>query len=188
MADKKRNRILELDPEHFREVDGVVFDLDSFARHCAPHPAPHTPTQTVPAAPAAPQTAKDVPPTAETAADPMTPDGMPAPVFFCDPVHIGWYPIAIEGPSYPVMAGAMQPQQGQQMNAVTYYIGGGSGSFASSYLSSYMTSFMTSFATSWMTSWYWGSGSYWYTTSGSFGSFPGSGSAILAGGYGLELI
>ena len=78
--------------------------------------------------------------------------------------------------------------QGQQMNTVTYYAGGGSGSFASSYVSSYMTSFMTSFTTSWMTSWYWGSGSYWYTTSGSFGSFTGSGSAMLAGGYGLELI
>ena len=33
MANKKKNRIVELDPEHLREVDGVVFDLDSFARH-----------------------------------------------------------------------------------------------------------------------------------------------------------
>ncbi len=181
MANQKRNRILELDPEHFREVDGVVFDLDSFARHCAPHPAPHKPTQTT-------QTAEPQAPAVQPSDSPSETGTIPAPVFLCDPVHIGWYPIQIEGPSYPVMAAAMHPQQGQQMNTVTYYAGGGSGSFASSYVSSYMTSFMTSFTTSWMTSWYWGSGSYWYTTSGSFGSFTSSGSAMLAGGYGLELI
>ncbi|MFR4972228.1 MAG: hypothetical protein ACLUB2_01890 [Butyricicoccus pullicaecorum] len=95
MANKKRNRILELDPEHFREVDGVVFDLDSFARHCAPHPAPHKPTQTTQAAEPQVQTAQPSDGFSETGA-------MPAPVFFCDPVHIGWYPIQIEGPSYPV--------------------------------------------------------------------------------------
>lgn len=179
MANKKRNRILELDPEHFREVDGVVFDLDSFARHCAPHPAPCPPAQPKPA-PQAPAVQPSESPDAVSGP-------MPAPVFLCDPVHVGWYPIQIEGPSYPIMAGAVRPQEGQTVT-YTYYMGSGSGSFASSYLSSYMTSFLTSFTTSWMTSWYWGSGSYWYTTSGSFGSFSGSGSACLAGGYGLELI
>ena len=38
MANTKKNRILQLDPEHFHEVDGVVFDEESFTRHCAPHP------------------------------------------------------------------------------------------------------------------------------------------------------
>ena len=153
MANKKKNRIVELDPEHLREVDGVVFDLDSFARHCAPHPGPASP---------APQAAAPVPPDDA---------GAPAPVFLCDPVHIGWYPIQIEGPSYPIMAGAVQPGAAQQ---AVLWTTGGSGS--------------TSFLTSWRTSWYWGSGSYWYRSSGMFGSFASSGSALLAGGYGLELI
>ena len=165
MANKKKNRIVELDPEHLREVDGVVFDLDSFARHCAPHPGPASPAQ---------QTATPVPP---------DDTGAPAPVFLCDPVHIGWYPIQIEGPSYPIMAGAVQPGAAQQ---AVLWTTGGSGS--SSYLSSFLTSFSTSFLTSWRTSWYWGSGSYWYRSSGMFGSFASSGSALLAGGYGLELI
>ena len=165
MANKKKNRIVELDPEHLREVDGVVFDLDSFARHCAPHPGPASP---------APQAAAPVPPDDA---------GAPAPVFLCDPVHIGWYPIQIEGPSYPIMAGAVQPGAAQQ---AVLWTTGGSGS--SSYLSSFLTSFSTSFLTSWRTSWYWGSGSYWYRSSGMFGSFASSGYALLAGGYGLELI
>ena len=165
MANKKKNRIVELDPEHLREVDGVVFDLDSFARHCAPHPGPASP---------APQAATPVPP---------DDTGAPAPVFLCDPVHIGWYPIQIEGPSYPIMAGDVQPGAAQQ---AVLWTAGGSGS--SSYLSSFLTSFSTSFLTSWRTSWYWGSGSYWYRSSGMFGSFASSGSALLAGGYGLELI
>lgn len=173
MAKKKKNRIVELDPEHFREVDGVVFDLDSFARHCAPHATP---------APAQPAVSESAPsePTTEPSLD-------PAPVFFCDPVHVGWYPIRIEGPSYPVMAGAIQPGQQLTMQLTCT----GSGSFATSYL----TSFLTSFMTSWQTSWYFASGSYWYRTSGSyllssglFGSFSSAGTAFAVGGYGLELI
>ena len=178
MANKKKNRIVELDPEHLREVDGVVFDLDSFARHCAPHPAPCPPAP----APTEPAVAESAPsePIAESSPG-------PAPVFLCDPVHIGWYPIRIEGPSYPVMAGAVQPGQ-QPLFQLTQT---GSGSFATSYL----TSFLTSFTTSWQTSWYFGSGSYWYRTSGSyllssglFGSFSSAGTMFAVGGYGLELI
>ena len=78
---------------------------------------------------------------------------------------------------------AVQPGAAQQ---AVLWTTGGSGS--SSYLSSFLTSFSTSFLTSWRTSWYWGSGSYWYRSSGMFGSFASSGSALLAGGYGLELI
>ncbi len=30
------NGILAMDPEKYREIDGVVFDLESYARHCQP--------------------------------------------------------------------------------------------------------------------------------------------------------
>lgn len=39
------NKILEMDKEHLREIDGVVMDLDSYARHVAVTP-PETPPQT----------------------------------------------------------------------------------------------------------------------------------------------
>ncbi len=32
----KPNGILAMNPEKYREIDGVVFDLDSYARHCKP--------------------------------------------------------------------------------------------------------------------------------------------------------
>ena len=32
----KPNGILAMNPERYREIDGVVFDLDSYARHCKP--------------------------------------------------------------------------------------------------------------------------------------------------------
>ena len=59
------NNILAMDPEHFREIDGVVFDLDSYARHCAQPPAPETPSAPpeTPAPPAPPaQQAQPAPP------------------------------------------------------------------------------------------------------------------------------
>lgn len=43
MSNTKKNRILQLDPAHFHERDGVVFDLESFARHCAPQAAQTAP-------------------------------------------------------------------------------------------------------------------------------------------------
>ena len=32
----KPNGILAMSPDQYREIDGVVFDLDSFAKHCGP--------------------------------------------------------------------------------------------------------------------------------------------------------
>ena len=52
----KPSGILDMDPEQYREIDGVVFDLDSFARHCQPaepEPAeePPAPQAPIPAPP-----------------------------------------------------------------------------------------------------------------------------------------
>ena len=48
----KSNGILAMDPSKYREIDGVVFDLDSYAKHCAPPeqdpPAPEEPTPAAP--------------------------------------------------------------------------------------------------------------------------------------------
>ncbi|MBS5149955.1 MAG: hypothetical protein Q4A63_06725 [Butyricicoccus pullicaecorum] len=141
MSNTKKNRILQLDPVHFRELDGVVFDLESFARHCAPHSAP---TALSPCA-QAPITATQ--PVYEM--QPSNPEpSKPQAVFAYEPVHIGWYPITIKSAPYPIMADANM-------------VFGSSGS-ASSYL--------TSFLTSWQTSWgsYLSSGSFYSTFYGSF--------------------
>lgn len=205
MVTKRKNRIVEMDPEHLREIDGVVFDLDSFARHCAPHPT----NRPVPASIPEPADAPSVPPEPQPDADaacasvfdtpqetvPIVPQEVqhaaPAPVFQCDPVHIGWYEIRTELPAYPIMAGAVAPSGiSTGMEPVFLSVPSGSGSYVSSYLSLYTTSFTTSFATSFLTSFTSSFLSSWMA-----GSFPVSfaGSALssgvlLAGGYGLELI
>ena len=39
----KPNGILAMNPEKYREIDGVVFDEASYARHCQPNaPTPGT--------------------------------------------------------------------------------------------------------------------------------------------------
>ncbi len=38
-----------MNPEQYREIDGVVFDLDSYAKHC--RPVEQTPEPIFPAAP-----------------------------------------------------------------------------------------------------------------------------------------
>ena len=45
----KSNGILAMNPEQYREIDGVVFDLDSYAKHC--RPVEQTPEPIFPAAP-----------------------------------------------------------------------------------------------------------------------------------------
>ena len=55
----KPNGILAMNPEKYREIDGVVFDEASYARHCQPKteeaPAPETaPEASEPAQSAAP--------------------------------------------------------------------------------------------------------------------------------------
>ncbi len=143
MVTKTKNRILALDPVHFRELDGVVFDEDSFTRHCAPHPK----SQTSPA----PETV----PIPEVISAPI-----PQVVFDFPPVHVGWYPIEVKTPAYPIMA------KGEPL------LGSGSSSFS-----------MTSWQTSWLFGSYLSSGSFY----GSFSSVS-SGMPFGVGGYGLELI
>lgn len=174
------NKILELDKEHLREIDGVVLDEDSYARHAAPPEAP------APSAPALPT--EEAPEPAAPQAEEV-PSAAPAPVFVVDPVHVGWYqPAEPEAVSYPIMAGAMAPTEAAVQMPVMYFSGSGSGS----YLSSYLTSFSTSFLTSWMTSYRYGSGSWitsWLYGSGwMYGSGSMHSSAGLPGGFGLELI
>ena len=168
----RKNKILEMNADELHEVDGVVFDSDSYARYLQ-----HCRKEEVPSAPEA------------------EPDESPAPsapTFYTDPQHVGWYPQEPDQPPVPIMAGAAPPAAAElPAPAPQYFIapvqtvevirtpvgqfrtlvyGGGSGS------GSYLTSFTTSF----LTSYRFGSGS---------GSFFSSGSCIFAvGGYGLELI
>lgn len=113
MAKHIQNRIRMLDPDNFYEQDGVVFDADSFARHCTSKP------QFV------------------TRDESQHSNGAPAPVFVCPPVHIGWYPISIEQISYPIMAGANGTiDQMTSSSASSYLIS----SFTTSFLTSWYTS------------------------------------------------
>lgn len=115
MSNTKKTRILQLDPAHFRELDGVVFDLESFARHCAPHPKKIA--EPLPA----PQAVSDPKPVSE-------PPKQQA-AFAYEPVHVGWYPIEVKGTPYPIMANA---------NMIF-----GTSSGSSSYLTSFLTSWQT---------------------------------------------
>lgn len=130
------NGILAMDPEKYREIDGVVFDLDSYARHCRPIESGRQDT---------------------TAAE--TSSTAPSPVFAVDPVHDGWYPPQEDQPPVPVMAGALPPVEtfgldgGDVVVTRTVFVPAGSGSGSGSYLTSYTTSYRTSFRSS-------GSGSY----------------------------
>ena len=84
------NKILELDKEHLREIDGVTLDLDSYTRHIDSSGA-------LSPEPAAPPTKESRP-------------AAPAPVFAVDPVHVGWYEPAVPtAAAYPMMAGALIP-------------------------------------------------------------------------------
>lgn len=185
-----KNGILSMGTDELYEVDGVVFDADSYARylqHCKPNPTPPDAP-----APAQPQEPSGPPP---EASEPPAP---PFVTFYAEPQHVGWYPSDSERDRVPMMSGALPPAAGpeqappapayflapvctveeiripiggrQQTRRIVY--GGGSGS--------YVSSFTTSFTTSYLTTYRFGSGS---------GSFFSSGSCIFAvGGYGLELI
>lgn len=153
------NKILAMDREHLREIDGVVLDLDSYARHTAPEQPAQPPAASPAPAPAAPAPAS------------------PAPVFLVEPQHAGWYETK-EKIAYPIMVGAVPP--GQDAAAQVTLTGSGS------YVSSYLSSFATSFYTSWLTSYRYGSGSW--LTSYFWGSGSAATSAFGVGGFGLELI
>ena len=78
----KPNGILAMNPEKYREIDGVVFDEASYARHCQPK------TEEAPA----PETAPEASESAQSAA--------PAPVFAVDPYPEGWSPHPVKLPLY----------------------------------------------------------------------------------------
>lgn len=126
----KPNGILAMNPEKYREIDGVVFDLDSYARHCKP--------------------ASEEPPSQTDEA----PSAAPAPVFAVDPYPDGWYPAEDGRPPVPVMGGALPPcesesdvireENGVKTVVQTVYYAPGSGSGSGSYTTSYTTSFRSS--------------------------------------------
>lgn len=126
----KPNGILAMNPERYREIDGVVFDLDSYARHCKP--------------------ASEEPPSQTDEA----PSAAPAPVFAVDPYPDGWYPAEDGRPPVPVMGGALPPcesesdvireENGVKTVVQTVYYALGSGSGSGSYTTSYTTSFRSS--------------------------------------------
>ena len=193
----KSSGILEMNPEQYREIDGVVFDLDSFARHCQPveHLQPPIPDEPVPSPEgilamdpenyrALDGVAMDAdsyerhtqPPAPAPQEAPPQEEQAPAGVFAVDPFPDGWYPAEDGQPPVPIMGGALPPveimQDGTHVVTVirTVFLRTGSGSGSGSYVTSYTTSYRTSYVSS-------GSGSY------VFGSCT-----YLVGGYGLELV
>ena len=124
----KPNGILAMNPEKYREIDGVVFDLDSYARHCKPPEQDENPAE--------------------------APSAAPAPVFAVDPYPDGWYPAEDGRPPVPVMGGALPPcesesdvireENGVKTVVQTVYFAAGSGSGSGSYTTSYTTSFRSS--------------------------------------------
>lgn len=159
----KPNGILAMNPERYREIDGVVFDLDSYARHCKP--------------PEQEKKCEDTPKADENPAE--APSAAPAPVFAVDPYPDGWYPAEDGRPPVPVMGGALPPcesesdvireENGVKTVVQTVYYAPGSGSGSGSYTTSYTTSFRSS-------------------GSGSGGSCVFGSCVYTVGGYGLELI
>ena len=159
----KPNGILAMNPEKYREIDGVVFDLDSYARHCKP--------------PEQEKKCEDTPKADENPVE--APSAAPAPVFAVDPYPDGWYPAEDGRPPVPVMGGALPPcesesdvireENGVKTVVQTVYYAPGSGSGSGSYTTSYTTSFRSS-------------------GSGSGGSYVFGSCVCTVGGYGLELI
>lgn len=131
------NGILAMNPDKYREMDGVVFDLNSYARHCQP---------------SEPEVPADEPAVQAAAA--------PAPVFAVDPYHAGWYEAEEGQAPVPIMGGCLPPDEtcavseGVVTVTRTVFTGPGSGSGSGS---SYTTSYTTSYRVSYLGS---GSGSY----------------------------
>ncbi|WP_373163320.1 hypothetical protein [Agathobaculum sp. Marseille-P7918] len=198
----KSNGILAMDPSKYREIDGVVFDLDSYAKHCAP--MEQNPPATEESAPAVSIAAPvgilamdpehyraldgvamdedsferhNQPPADESRADEaVIEQAAPSGVFAVDPFPNGWYPAEDGKPPVPIMGGALPPveilENGTHVVTVIRTVFLHTGSGSGS--GSYVTSYTTSYRTSYLSS---GSGSY------VFGSCT-----YLVGGYGLELI
>lgn len=198
----KSNGILAMDPSKYREIDGVVFDLDSYAKHCAP--TEQNPPATEESAPAVSIAAPvgilamdpehyraldgvamdedsferhNQPPADESRTDEtVIEQAAPTGVFAVDPFPNGWYPAEDGKPPVPIMGGALPPveilENGTHVVTVIRTVFLHTGSGSGS--GSYVTSYTTSYRTSYLSS---GSGSY------VFGSCT-----YLVGGYGLELI
>ena len=125
----KPNGIVAMNPEKYREIDGVVFDEASYARHCQPK-------EPEPSAPEAAPEAHDEPQSAA-----------PAPVFAVDPYPEGWYPADEERPPVPIMGGAIPSAANEQTvtesgcttvaQTVCVPCGSGSGSYMTSYVTGY---------------------------------------------------
>ena len=120
----KPNGILAMNPEKYREIDGVVFDEASYARHCQPKTEASEPAQSA----------------------------APAPVFAVDPYPEGWYPADDERPPVPIMGGAVPSTADEKtvvsasgettvIQTVCVPCGSGSGSYVTSYTTSYRTSY-----------------------------------------------
>lgn len=199
----KSNGILAMDPSNYREIDGVVFDLDSYAKHCVPvEQAPSAAAELVPAQPipvpdgilamdpehyrALDGVAMDEesftrhtqPPAEESPAeeDVVVEQAAPNGVFAVDPFQNGWYPAEDGQPPVPIMGGALPPVDILEngTHVVTVIRTVFLRTGSGSGSGSYVTSYTTSYRTSYLSS---GSGSY------VFGSCT-----YLVGGYGLELI
>ncbi len=167
--------ILAMNPDKYREIDGVVFDLASYERHCRP------PENQAPAV---------VDEKVAESNDAQQQNG----VFAVEPFPTGWYPAEDNRPPVPIMGGAIPPAnpaispanpnesltfEGNTVTVTkTVFIPSGSGSGSGSYMTSYTTSYKTSFVTSGS-----GSGSSHYRGMYVFGSYT-----YFVGGYGLELV
>ncbi len=160
--------ILAMNPDKYREIDGVVFDLAAYERHCKP-PETQSPAET------------------ETQAAENNDVQQNQGVFAVEPFQTGWYPEEEGRPPVPVMGGALPPANPNEIltfegNTVTVtktvFVPLGSGSGSGSYMTSYTTSYRTSYVTSSS-----GSGSGFYRGVYLFGSCT-----YLVGGYGLELV
>lgn len=199
------NGILAMDPEKYREIDGVVFDLDSYAKHCAPaEPA----CEAEPEAPAAPipipegilamdpvhyhaidgvamdedSYARHTQPPAEEPAPPPQSEEIvvdePAPtgVFAVDPYPDGWYPAEGGKPPVPIMGGALSPVE--ILDNGVHVVTVARTVFLHTGSGSGSGSYVTSYTTSYRTSY----------LSSSSGSYVFGSCTYLVGGYGLELV
>ena len=111
----KSNGILAMNPEQYREIDGVVFDLDSYAKHC--RPVEQTPEPIFPAAP------------------------YPAGWY---PVEEGQAPVPAMGGALPPLETVVTEDGITIRRTVWVQCGSGSGSYLTSYTTSYRTSYRSS--------------------------------------------
>ena len=111
----KSNGILAMNPEQYREIDGVVFDLDSYTKHC--RPVEQTPEPIVPAAP------------------------YPAGWY---PVEEGQAPVPVMGGALPPLETVVTEDGITIRRTVWVQCGSGSGSYLTSYTTSYRTSYRSS--------------------------------------------